>query len=390
MTDQAILREIDPDGDAGYLLFGDALFRKHRKTGWAYMGSPVPALEAPVADAHAHLAMLSRPALSLARCAVVGVDFVCSLCDPAEPAECERTYRDMDAWRAEALRLLPDVFQATRRNVTIERETLEAQAHATGKKHAAQAAEAAALLESLAVDERACNLCWGAEPAIPRTRIACGVHPHVASQWNDDMESRLLARLADPRTVALGEVGLDYHYDLSPRDVQQGVFRRQVQLAHMTGLPLVLHVRDAHEDAFHILEEEGWPAAGTLLHCCSVGPEELARWVDRGVYVAFGGAVTFQRSDDLRASAAMVPVGRLLTETDSPYMAPVPFRGLECGPEFTVFTAERIADVRGAQPGEARRELLQAMHDAGVAFLDRGPTEWQRAHADLAKAEGAQ
>ena len=377
--------DIDPDGDAGYLLFGDALFRKHRKKGWAYVGSPAPVLEAPVADTHAHLAMLSHPALSLARCAVVGVDFVCAMCDPAEGDECERTYCDLGIWRAEALRLLPEVFEATRRNVTAERESLEAQAHAAGKKHAGQAAEAAALLESAAVDERACNLCWGAEPAIPRMRIACGVHPHVASQWDAAMEAALLERLADPRTAALGEVGLDYHYDLSPRDVQQNVFRRQVQLAHITGLPLVLHVRDAHEDAFRILEEEGWPEAGTLLHCCSVGPDELARWVERGAHVAFGGAVTFQRSDDLRASSAMVPADRLLTETDAPYMAPVPFRGIECGPEFTVFTAERIAEVRGAAPGEARRALLQQMHDAGVAFLDREPTEWQRAHADMAR-----
>ena len=332
--------------------------------------------------------MLSHPALSLARCAVVGVDFVCAMCDPAEGDECERTYRDLGIWRAEALRLLPEVFEATRRNVTDVRESLEAQVHAAGKKHASQAAEAAALLESAAVDERACNLCWGAEPAIPRMRIACGVHPHVASQWNADMEEALLSRLADPRTAALGEVGLDYHYDLSPRDVQQRVFRRQVQLAHVTGLPLVLHVRDAHEDAFRILEEEGWPEAGTLLHCCSVGPEELARWVERGAHVAFGGAVTFQRSDDLRASSAMVPADRLLTETDAPYMAPVPFRGLECGPEFTIFTAQRIAEVRGAQPGEARRQFLQGMHDAGVAFLDREPTAWQLANAPRAK--GAQ
>ncbi len=377
--------EIDPEGEAGYLLFGDALFRKHRKAGWAYMGSPVPALEAPVADTHAHLAMLSRPALSLARCAVVGVDFVCSLCDPVESDECELTYRDMDAWRAEALRLLPEVFEATRRNVTAEREKLELRIESWGKRHEAQANEAFALLESLAVDERACNLCWGAEPSIPHVRIACGVHPHVAIQWDADMEAALLARLADPRTVALGEVGLDYHYDLSPRDVQCDVFCRQVQLAHMTGLPLVLHVRDAHEDAFRILEEEGWPAAGTLLHCCSVGPEELVRWVERGAYVAFGGAVTFQRSDDLRASAAMMPADHLFTETDSPYMAPVPFRGLECGPEFTVFTAARIAEVRGVAPGEARRALLQTMHDAGVALLNREPTEWQLTHADMAK-----
>ena len=213
-----------------------------------------------------------------------------------------------------------------------------------------------------------------------------GMHPHDSKLMDEAMLERFrqIAK-SEPKVKAIGEIGLDFHYDLSPRDVQQNVFRRQVQLAHVTGLPLVLHVRDAHEDAFRILEEEGWPEAGTLLHCCSVGPDELARWVERGAHVAFGGAVTFQRSDDLRASSAMVPADRLLTETDAPYMAPVPFRGIECGPEFTVFTAERIAEVRGAAPGEARRALLQQMHDAGVAFLDREPTEWQRAHADMAR-----
>ena len=293
---------IDPEGDAGYLLYGDALFRKHRKKGWAYVGSPAPALEAPVADTHAHLAMLSHPALSLARCAVVGVDFVCAMCDPAEGDECERTYRDLDIWRAEALRLLPEVFEATRRNVTAERESLEAQAHAAGKKHAGQAAEAAALLESAAVDERACNLCWGAEPAIPHMRIACGVHPHVASQWDADMEAALLERLADPRTPP-GRGWLDYHYDLSPRDVQQNVFRRQVQLAHVTGLPLVLHVRDAHEDAFRILKKK---AGLKLARCCIV-----AAWAPMSLRAGSSVGRMWHSAGRLPSSEATICVRRL-------------------------------------------------------------------------------
>lgn len=382
---------IDPDSDAGYLAFGDALFRKHRKSGWAYAGSPAPALEAPVADTHAHLAMLSHPALSLARCAAVGVDFVCSMTDPFEAEDCRRAYRDADAWRTEALRLLPGVFEASRRALDDVADAAADAAAGRNKKRIAALAslEGEALAAALAADDSLVNRAPCQQPVIPRLRMACGLHPHVAHAWDDTMEARLLARLADPRTVALGEVGLDYHYDLSPRDVQRDVFRRQVQLAHLTGLPLILHVREAHEDAFQILEQEGWPSAGTLLHCCSVGPDELGRWLDRGAKVAFGGAVTFANGEELRASAAMVPQGSLFTETDSPYMAPVPFRGLECGPEYTIFAAARIAEVRGCEPGEARRALLQNMHDAGVAFLDRQPTAWQRANAHLAEGASA-
>ena len=247
--------QIDPESEAGYLCFGDALFRKHRKSGWAYVGSPAPALEAPVADTHAHLAMLSRPELSLARSAVVGVDFVCALTDPTEVDDCERTFRDADAWRAEALRLLPGVFEASRNALARERETLQ---QVAGTRKAAQLPASVEELEAaLAVDESKVNRAPCEQPCIPRLRLACGVHPHVASQWNPDTEKALLSRLADARCAALGEVGLDYHYDLSPRNVQRDVFRRQIQLAHITGLPLVLHVRDAHEDAFALLEEEG-------------------------------------------------------------------------------------------------------------------------------------
>lgn len=362
-------KHIDLESPAGYLAFRDALFRKQRKHGvWQIVEAPAPALEGPVADTHAHLALLSDPALSLARCAVQGVSFVCTITDAVEDGWA--TYRGLDAWRSEALRILPDVFEATRRAMAAHRE----EAAAAGSPMPAD----------MTVDEWRAYRCLCAEVPIPHVRIAAGVHPHVASRWDAQVEERLRAMLADPRTAALGEVGLDYHYDLSPRDVQRDVFRRQVAIAHECGLPLVLHMRDAHDDGFAILEEEGWPQAGVLLHCCSVGPDELRRWLDRGCSVAFGGAVTFARSEDLRASVAIVPEGRLLTETDAPYMAPVPFRGIECGPEFTLYTAQRIAQERGVEPGAGRAALLASMCASALRLLDREPTAWQRAHEDCA------
>lgn len=353
---------IDFEGPAGYLAFRDALFRKKKKTGWRYVESPYPPTEAPIADTHAHLQLVSDTPLSLARCAVHGVDFICTIVDAVEDGDA--TYRMVDGWRGEALRILPDVFEATRAASASERA-------AASLEH-----------EGMSADEWRSNRCPCAEVAIPRVRVVAGVHPHNASHWSVEMEESLKAMLADPRTCALGEVGLDYHYDLSPRDVQRDVFRRQVQMAHECGLPLVLHMRDAHDDGFEILEQEGWPAAGVLLHCCSVGPDELARWIDRGCYVAFGGAVTFSRSDDLRASAQIVPEDRLLTETDAPYMAPVPFRGLECAPEFTVFTAAYLAEVRGIEPGEGRAAFLSALHDNALRLLDRDATAWQSSYGD--------
>lgn len=366
--ENAAIRGIDPESPAGYLAFRDALFRKKKKNGWKYVESPYPLLEAALADTHAHLALLSDPALSLARCAIGGVDFVCTIVDAYEDGDA--TYGLLDEWRGEALRILPDVFDATRAALAVERERGGMQL-----SH-----------EGMAADEWRANRCPCEVPAIPAVRVAAGVHPHNASHWDEDVESRLYAMLADFATCALGEVGLDYHYDLSPRAVQRDVFRRQIAMAHECGLPLILHMRDAHDDGFAILEEEGWPAAGVLLHCCSVGPDELSRWIERGSYVAFGGAVTFSRSDDLRASANIVPENRLLTETDAPYMAPVPFRGIECAPEFTAFTAAYLAQLRDIEAGGDREAFLAALHMNALRLMGRGPTPWQQTHGEGGRA----
>ena len=342
-------------------VFRDALFRKFRKSGARIISSPDPSLEASVVDTHAHLDMLRNPSLALARCAVMGMDFICTVADPAEGAEV--VYRDFPEWKAGAMRLLPEVFEGTRKALEHHR--------------AEMAAAGTPLGDAPTVDEMLSYRC-GCTARIPHIRVAVGVHPHNAKLWNADMERSLRAMLADPATSALGEVGLDYHYDLSPRDVQRDVFRRQIGIAHECGLPLMLHIRDAHDEAFAILEEEGWPKGGVLLHCCSVGADEVARWVDRGAYIAFGGAVTFRSSDGIRSAACAVPSDRLLTETDSPYMTPVPFRGQECGPEFTVFVAEFLASLRGVEPGCGRAAFLQEIHDNAWALLDREPTAWQQ------------
>lgn len=208
-----------------------------------------------------------------------------------------------------------------------------------------------------------------------------GCHPHNAKYYDASLEEELLERLADPRVSALGEIGLDYHYDFSPRDVQRDVFRRQLRLAKQAGLPVVLHVREAHDDALAIMREEGWPEAGTLLHCFNLDWTVLEPWVEAGCYVAFGGPLTFKNADEVRDAAARVPVDRLLTETDAPYMTPEPMRGMTCGPEHVIFTAARLAEVRGCAPGAERAELLQRLMDNALALLDRPATPWQKEQA---------
>lgn len=213
---------------------------------------------------------------------------------------------------------------------------------------------------------------------MPRVRFAVGCHPHNASRYNDALEARLRDCLTDTRVSAVGEIGLDYHYDFSPRDQQREAFRRQVRLAKEAGLPVVLHVREAHDDALAIMRDEGWPEAGTLLHCFNLDWTTLEPWVEAGCFVAFGGPVTFKKADEVREAAARVPLDRLLTETDAPYMTPEPLRGTVCGPEHVVFTAERLAEVRGQATGDERKAFLRTLLANARGLLDRQPTAWQR------------
>lgn len=214
--------------------------------------------------------------------------------------------------------------------------------------------------------------------------MAVGCHPHNAKHYDDALEQKLRDALADPQVSAVGEIGLDYHYDLSPREDQRAAFRRQIRLAKEAGLPVVLHVREAHDDAFAILQDEGFPEAGTLLHCFNLDWAELERWVEAGCYVAFGGPLTFKKADEVRDAATHVPEDRLLTETDAPYMTPEPLRGNVCGPEHVIFTAEKLAEVRGFAPGQSydRGAFLDKTLQNAYALLDRPETAWQKARVE--------
>jgi TatD DNase family protein len=180
-----------------------------------------------------------------------------------------------------------------------------------------------------------------------------GTHPHNAAEERDVTAAELVRLAAHPKVVAIGEAGLDYHYDKSPRDAQAAGFRTHIAAARETGLPLVIHARSADEDMAAILEEEtGKGAFPFILHCFSSGRRVAEVGVALGGYVSFSGILTFKNSADLRAIAAGVPRDRLLMETDAPYLAPVPHRGRRNEPSFVVETAAILAQTVGVSPEE--------------------------------------
>lgn len=319
-------------------VFRDALFRQKRKHG-VWREVEAPALEAPVADTHAHLQLLPDPALALARCAIHNVGFICTIVDVHEDGS--TTFDSLKGWLREAGRVVYEIKP----------------------------------------ELRECASC--PHPKLPAVRIAVGCHPHNAKYYNDELEARLVAQLADPRVAALGEIGLDFHYDFSPRDMQREAFRRQIRLAKQAGLPVVLHIREAHDEALAIMQEEGFPEAGTLLHCFNLDADTLEPWVHAGCFVALGGPLTFKKSDDTREAATHVPSDHLLTETDAPYMTPEPMRGVTCGPEHVVFTAERLAAVCGCAPGDEREMFLRQLMVNARNLLDCAPTSWQQSTGEV-------
>ncbi|HEU4596433.1 MAG TPA: TatD family hydrolase [Pyrinomonadaceae bacterium] len=186
---------------------------------------------------------------------------------------------------------------------------------------------------------------------------AVGVHPHDAKLF-DEAAERLLRRLLESggRVVALGEIGLDFHYDHSPRDVQREVFRRQLRLARELRKPVVIHSREADEETVEILREE-WSGAGLgcVMHCFGGSVRMAERVVEMGFYVSFAGNVTFKKAEALRDAARVVPLGRLLVETDCPFLSPVPFRGRRNEPAHVVETARFLAELRGVSHEELGR-----------------------------------
>jgi TatD DNase family protein len=180
-----------------------------------------------------------------------------------------------------------------------------------------------------------------------------GTHPHEAAKEAGVGVDELVALAGHPKVIGIGEAGLDYFYDSSPRDVQAEVFRRHIAAARITGLPLCIHARDADADMIAILEEETEKGAfPILLHCFSSGRELMERATALGAYVSFSGILTFKRSDELRAIARDVPMDRLLVETDAPYLAPLPWRGKRNEPAYVAHTAKVLAEVKGVTPAE--------------------------------------
>jgi len=190
--------------------------------------------------------------------------------------------------------------------------------------------------------------------AWPECRFAVGVHPHHAHLYAAnpaEAAGAVAARLAAlPLARAVGEIGLDYHYDFSPREVQHAVFRSQLQLARSRDLPIVIHTREAEDDTLRILAEEGGPALRGVFHCFTGDAAAASRALATGFYLSIPGVISFPKAEALRLSVAQVPADRLLVETDSPYLAPVPFRGKRNEPAHVARVVDHVAAARGVTP----------------------------------------
>jgi TatD DNase family protein len=182
-----------------------------------------------------------------------------------------------------------------------------------------------------------------------------GFHPHEAAKVPEGDWAAAEALVRDPRVVAFGEIGLDFHYDFSPRPAQEQVFRRSLALARAAGKPVVIHVREADAECLRVLEEEGLPEAGGVVHCFTGDAPAAQAYVALGLYVSFSGIVTFKNAAPIREAVAMVPRERLLVETDSPYLAPIPFRGKRNEPAHVTHVAAKIAELWGTPPEEVAR-----------------------------------
>jgi TatD DNase family protein len=200
----------------------------------------------------------------------------------------------------------------------------------------------------------------------PETRFAIGVHPHQAHQFADDpVRAAHVVReqlASTPAARAVGEIGLDYHYDFSPPDVQQAVFRGQVRLARDLERPVVVHTREADDDTIAILRDEGRGQVRGVLHCFT-GTDALATaGLELGFYLSLAGIITFPKAAGLRETVRHVPLDRLLAETDSPFLAPVPHRGKRNEPAYVARVVERLADLHGTTPAEMAARTSANFH----------------------------
>lgn len=297
-------------------------------------GVPVacPAAYGPVADSHTHLTSLRHidPALAMARAALAGVRFMVTVVDPTDDAtDPDALLADLARWREGCAAILESWRAAGARDAL------------------------------------------GDAPREPVLRLLVGCHPHNARLFDDAAHDAMRALLADPLCCGVGEVGLDYHYDLSPRDVQRAAFREQLLIARELDAPLSLHVREAHPDAAAIMGEVGLPRAGAVMHCFDLGPSDAGPFWEMGCALGIGGAVTFRRCDDTRDAVAQCAPDGIVTETDAPYMAPEPLRGTPCEPAYVAVTARFVADLRAERLGEDPAAWSAAAYARALELFDR-------------------
>ena len=211
--------------------------------------------------------------------------------------------------------------------------------------------------------------------AFPPVFCTQGIHPHQADQWDGDAEGEILSALENPsdgKIVAVGEIGLDFHYNRSPPETQMRVFRRQLEIAAESGLPVVIHSREADERMVEALRPIAGSLSGGVIHSFSSGLP-LAEWaLDNGLHLGFNGIATFKKAEEVREAVRICPLDRILLETDSPYLAPVPHRGKENTPAFLPLVAEKVAEVKGTDVREVQ-ERTSANARALFRFDERVP-----------------
>ena len=185
-----------------------------------------------------------------------------------------------------------------------------------------------------------------------------GVHPTEVKDWTDDLADKIREYSKNPKIVAIGEIGLDYYWDKSFNDLQKEIFIKQIKLANELNLPISIHDREAHKDTFDILKEHN-KNSKIVMHCFSGSVEFANECIKEGMYIAFGGVVTFKNAVKMKEVAINIPLDRLLLETDAPYLTPVPFRGKENQPAYTKYVAEEIAKLRNITVNEINKATTQ-------------------------------
>lgn len=314
-------------------------YKKRKKS--KYRLELAPDVSFPVADTHCHIEMFDKPQWTLIRCALHNVSFVACVVDSTDDGyqginKVEEAYRQAEI-------MLPDVLERI-------------------KNEGKQVSVPVIIRGDVEQPEFCLNLdAVVKEPQLPELCYIVGTHPHYAKDFDSVAENNLYKMLKNPKVRCVGEIGLDYHYDLSPHDVQVKVFKRQLEIANELKLPVALHLRESHEDALKVFEELGFNEYGTLLHCFNLGSKELKPWVDAGCYVALGGPVTFKNSDETRDAVGMIPKDKLLSETDAPFMTPEPLRGDTCFPDHVIFNVAKLCEVTDNKSNKEQfyRQLLE-------------------------------